>query len=182
MRDLFHLAWRYLAHQRVKTGILLLSITLIVYVPVGLRVLVAESAAELTARAQATPLLVGAKGSPLELVLSSLYFESDPPEPVPYAQVERIADTGFALAIPLYVRFHSRGRPIVGTSLDYFEHRGLTFAAGRQMAVLGECVVGARAAREAGVGPGERPLGARDAVNGHPQLFRAGARFDAIAG
>ena len=38
-------------------------------------------AKELTARAQATPLLVGAKGSPLELMLNSLYFESDtPPE------------------------------------------------------------------------------------------------------
>ena len=80
MRDVLFLAWRYLAHNRVKTAVLVGSIMLIVYLPVALRVLVRQSAAVLTARAEATPLLVGAKGSPLELALSSLYFESDTPE------------------------------------------------------------------------------------------------------
>ena len=105
MKDILYLAWRYLAHNRVKTAVLVGSIMLIVYLPVALRVLVKQSAAELTARAEATPLLVGAKGSPLELALSSLYFESDTPELTTYAEAERIADTGLAQAIPLYVRF-----------------------------------------------------------------------------
>ena len=48
------------------------------------------SKVELTARAQATPLLVGAKGSPLELVLNSLYFESDVPAAMPYAEADRV--------------------------------------------------------------------------------------------
>ena len=60
MKSLLYLAWRYLAHNRFKSAVLVLSITLIVYVPVGLRVLVGQSAAELTARAEATPLLIGA--------------------------------------------------------------------------------------------------------------------------
>ena len=66
MNGSIYLAWRYLAYHRFKTAILVLSITLIVYVPVGLRVLVSQSAEQLTARAGATPLLIGAKGSPLE--------------------------------------------------------------------------------------------------------------------
>ena len=77
MNGLVYLAWRYLAHNRIKTTILVLSIALIVFVPSGLRVLVGQSAEELTARADATPLLIGARGSPLELTLSSLYFEGD---------------------------------------------------------------------------------------------------------
>ena len=67
MTGLLYMAWRYLAYHRIKTMILVLSITLIAYLPIGLRVLVGQSAQQLTARAEATPLLVGVKGSPLEL-------------------------------------------------------------------------------------------------------------------
>ena len=51
MKDVLYLAWRYLSFHRVKTAILVTSIALIVYLPVGLNVLVGESARELTARA-----------------------------------------------------------------------------------------------------------------------------------
>ena len=59
MNGPLYLAWRYLLYHRVKTAILVTSIMLIVFLPVGLNVLVGQSAAELTARAEATPLLVG---------------------------------------------------------------------------------------------------------------------------
>ena len=74
MTDVLYLAWRYLAYHRVKTAVLVAAVAIIVYLPVGLNVIVSQSAKELTARAQATPLLIGAKGSSLELVLNSLYF------------------------------------------------------------------------------------------------------------
>lgn len=154
MKDVLFLAWRYLAHNRVKTVVLVSSIMLIVYLPVALRVLVRQSAAELTSRAEATPLLVGAKGSPLELSLSSLYFESDMPELTTYNEAQRVADSGLAQAIPLYVRFNVRAQPIVGTSIEYFDFRGLRFAQGRTMATLGECVLGAKAAERLGVRAG----------------------------
>ena len=67
MRDVLYLAWRYLSYHRLKTGILVTALTLILYLPVGLRVLVDQSSRQLTARAAATPLIVGARGSPLEL-------------------------------------------------------------------------------------------------------------------
>jgi len=162
--DTLYLAWRYLVYHRVKTAILVTSITLIVYLPVGLDVLVSQSAAQLTARAEATPLLVGAKGSPLELVLNSLYLESKAPETARYAQVDRIAESELAQPIPLYVRFHAREHPIVGTTLEYFEFRGLRFAAGRAMALLGECVVGARVAENLGVGPGDSVVSSPESV------------------
>lgn len=155
MRGLVYLAWRYLVHNRLKTAILVLSIALMVFVPSGLRVLVSRSAEELTARAEATPLLVGAKGSPLELVLGTLYFDGDAPQAIGYDQVERIAATGFALPIPIHARFHAQGMPIVGTTPEYYEHRGLEVASGRPVALLGECVIGAEAARASGLAPGD---------------------------
>ena len=164
MTGTLQLAWRYLAYHRFKTAILVLSITLILYLPVGLRVLVEQSAAQLTARAEATPLVVGAKGSPLELVLNTLYFGSDAPPSIRHAEQLRIAETGLARAIPVYTRFRARDRPIVGTTLDYFEFRGLRIAAGRQIALLGECVVGARAAELLGVGPGDHVISSPESV------------------
>ena len=164
MRDVIFLAWRYLAHNRVKTAVLVGSIMLIVYLPVALRVLVRQSAAELTARAEATPLLIGAKGSPLELALSSLYFESDTPELTTYAESERVAESRLAAAIPLYVRFKVRQQPIVGTSIEYLDFRGLRFADGRAMAMLGECVLGARAAEALDVGVGGTVISSPESV------------------
>jgi len=159
-----YLAWRYLAFHRLKTAILVTSITLILFLPVGLRVLVDQSSRQLTARAEATPLIVGTKGSPLELVLNTLYFGSDPPELTRYAEASRIADSGLARAIPMYVRFNARGHPIAGTSLDYFPFRGLRIETGRQMALLGECVLGARVARALGAGPGDHIISSPESV------------------
>ena len=164
MRDVLYLAWRYLAYNRGKTAVLVGSIMLVVYLPVTLRVLVARSAAELTARAEATPLLVGAKGSALELALNALYFEPAPPEPTTYAQFLRIQESGLARAIPLYAGFHARGHPIIGTTIEYFDFRGLSFEEGRAMAVLGECVVGATVARSLGIAPGDSVISSPESV------------------
>jgi len=164
VKDSLYLAWRYLAYHRIKTAILVTSITLIIFLPVGLRVLVNQSADQLTARAEATPLVVGARGSPLELVLNSLYFESDMPELMRHAQVTRIDTTGLALPIPLYVRFTARGFPIVGTTLEYFEFRAIGIAQGRNLTTLGDCVIGSRVAEALGVGPGESIISSPESV------------------
>ena len=144
MIETFYMAWRYLAFHKLKTCILVTSVGLIVYLPIGLRVLVDQSSRQLTARAQATPLVIGAKGSQLELVLNTLYFRSDYPEIQRYQESIRVSDS--RLAIPLYVRFHSQGHPIVGTTLEYFDFRALKVRSGRLPAVIGECVLGARVA------------------------------------
>ncbi len=155
MKGILYLAWRYLAYNRWKTTILVGSIMLIIYLPVGLNVVVEQSGEHLNARAQATPLIVGAKGSPLELTLNSLYFSLDTPELTTYGDASFIIESGLAEAIPMYVRFRSREQPIIGTSFEYFGFRGLELADGRMPAVLGETVVGAAAAEELGVGVGE---------------------------
>jgi putative ABC transport system permease protein len=159
-----YLAWRYLVFHKGKAAILVLSIALIAFLPAGLNVLVGESASQLRARAEATPLLLGAKGSPLELALSSLYFESRAPETFGFGEVERVRESGLADAIPLHVGLQAGGQPIVGTELAYFDWRGLELAAGRPMASLGECVLGAEAAEALGAGPGDAVVSSPESV------------------
>ena len=155
MTGALFLGCRYLLHHRFKTAVLLGAVTLMMFLPAATRLLVEDSAQALNARAAETPLLVGAKGSQLELVLSSLYFHAESPPEITYRVYEDVRDTDLALAIPLHARFQARGYPVVGTNLDYFEFRGLDLAEGRLVGLLGECVIGAGVARKLGIGAGD---------------------------
>ena len=155
MSDVLYLAWRYLAFHRLKTTLLIGAVTLAIYLPLGLGVLLEQSAGQLMGRAEATPLLVGSRGSQLELVLNSLYFRSQPPKVATYSEVDRIRETGLATAIPLFVRFRAREHTVVGTTIDYFEFRETGLAEGRFMATLGECVLGSETARSLNLKTGD---------------------------
>jgi len=145
----------YIAYNRIKTLVLVACVTLIAFLPLSLNLLLDESERQLMSRAANTPLVIGAKGSSLDLVMNTLYFDDDVPELIAMDASERVETAALALPIPMYVRFEARGNPIVGTTLDYFDFRGLKITKGRQMAVLGECVLGAKAAERLGLGPGD---------------------------
>lgn len=149
------MAWRYVLYHRGKTIVLVLCITLVAALPLSLRILVDRSEEQLLARAAGSPLVVGARGSALDLVLNALYFGDQRPEEVTQAVAQRVEATGLAQAIPVYNRFRARGVPIVGTTLDYFDLRDLEIAQGRALAVLGDCVLGAGAADRLALAPGD---------------------------
>ncbi|NNK38384.1 MAG: ABC transporter permease, partial [Xanthomonadales bacterium] len=158
------LGWKYLAHHRLKAVILVAAVTLMIFLPAATRLLVTDSAEALTARADRTPLLLGAAGSPLELVLNTLYFHPEQPPSLTHADFEALRSTGLARAIPLYTRFRSRGDPIVGTALEYFEFRDLSLADGRWMGILGECVIGAAVAAKRDLAVGDSVLSSPETV------------------
>ncbi len=155
MIDSLYLAWQYIKFNKFKTLILVASITLIAVLPLALEILLAESERQFLARAETTPLLIGAKGSALDLAMNSLYFDDEVPELMTMAAADRIEDTDLALPIPLYVRFQTRGHPIVGTTFDYFDFRQLTIAQGQTLTMLGDCVLGAKVAADLGLVPGD---------------------------
>jgi putative ABC transport system permease protein len=155
MIDSLYIAWKYIRFNKARTVTLIACITLIGFLPVSLELLLDESEQQLMSRAATTPLVVGAKGSSLDLVMNTLYFGDEVPELITMAASDRVMQTDLALPIPVYVRFRARGHPIVGTTLDYFEFRGLKVAEGQQMAVLGDCVVGAGAAEKLRLKPGD---------------------------
>jgi putative ABC transport system permease protein len=164
MSGALFLGWRYLAHHRFKSGILIASVTLMLFLPVATRVLVEDSAAALTVRATDTPLILGARGSELELVLNTLYFHAESPDEIENRALAEAQSTGFANFIPIHSRFHSQGSPIVGTSLEYFDFRGLNVAAGRQIGMLGECVIGANVAARHDFVPGDSLISSPETV------------------
>jgi putative ABC transport system permease protein len=153
--DSLYVAWRYVCFNKGKTAILVACITLITFLPLSLQILLGESERQLMSRAVSTPLVVGAKGSSLDLVMNTLYFANEVPETISLKAANRVEDTGLALPIPVYVRFQARGNPIVATTLDYFDFRGLKLSQGSQLAVLGDCVLGAKVAADLGLKEGD---------------------------
>jgi putative ABC transport system permease protein len=158
------LGWRYLAHHRFKSSILVASITLMLFLPAATRLLVEDSATALTARADNTPLILGALGSELELVLNALYFHAESPAEFDNRFFIEARSTEFATFIPIHSKFSAQGAPIVGTSLDYFDFRQLHVGRGRQLGLLGECIIGAHVAARLGLGPGDTLISSPESV------------------
>jgi len=149
-----HLAWRYIAHHRTRTALLALALGLTLALPLAVRVMMEIAQREYRARAGATPLVLGAKGSALELTLNALYFRRRGVEAIQARQMESLRESGLAKVIPLHIRYHAQEAPVVGTSLDYFAFRGLKVARGTMITRLGDCVLGSRLARRRGLHPG----------------------------
>lgn len=148
MTAALQLAWRYVARHRLQTLLLAGALGLILALPLSIRVLVREAESAMRSRAAATPQIVGARGSALDLLLTALYFKLQPLPTIPSGTLDEIRATGLGDAVPLHVRFHAQGAPIIGTELEYFPFRGLNLAEGKMIARLGDCVIGARLAAQ----------------------------------
>ena len=155
MIDTFYIAWKYIRYNKKKTFILVCCITIIAALPLALEVLLDESERQLALRAESSPLLIGAKGSALDLVMNNLYFGDEVPQTITMAAAEQVMDTGLAAPIPMFVRFKARNFPIVGTTLDYLDFRGLEIEQGGMFTMLGQCVIGSDVARELALEPGD---------------------------
>jgi len=172
MNAVFYMAWQYLRYYWIKTVVLVSSISVILFLPLGLQVIVQQGSAMLTERAESTPLLIGAKGSAVDLTLSAIYFKQPVLDPLPNREVFSVNQTGLALAIPLHMRFVAGDFRIVGTSLEYLQFRQVRLGQGRDFAILGECVLGATASKKLGLEPGDHilssPAGAFDVAGSYP--------------
>ncbi len=139
-------------------AILVAALGLTMYLPLATRWTIASFEQHAKMRAESTPLVIGAKGSRFSLVLHALYFRGEPLPAIQYAQLQRVEESDLANAIPLHGRFFARGVPIIGTTGRYFQFRQLTVEHGQGLQRLGDCVVGATAARRLEIRPGDRLL------------------------
>jgi len=115
-------------------------------------------------------LVVGAKGSPLQLVLAGVYHLDVPPGNVPFEALAQLrADPRVAQAIPLSLGDNLRGFRIVGTEPDFLALQGARLARGVPFAAPMQAVLGARVAESTGLGVGDRFTGAHGLSAGGPE-------------
>jgi putative ABC transport system permease protein len=104
--------------------------------------------------------VVGAKGSPLQLIMAGVFHIDVPPGNVPLEDVQQLAKHPLVKdVIPLALGDSFRGFRIVGTSPQYVRHYGATVAAGTLWREPMQAVAGAEVARTSGLTVGTRFVG-----------------------
>ncbi len=151
LRHAFFLARKHLGHHRGRTTLLCVALFLVGFLPIAIDRLVDAGEQALRARADSTPLVAGAAGSPIDLVLSAIYFREPPAATISQAEVDELRTDDLALVLPLVFGDRVKGSPLVGTDPDYLEFRGLRILSGRNFAMAGACVVGAAVAAREGI-------------------------------
>ncbi|MDP1655100.1 MAG: ABC transporter permease [Hylemonella sp.] len=105
--------------------------------------------------------VVGAKGSPMQLILAGVFHLDVPPGNIPLKAVQALAqDARVAQLIPLSLGDSVQGFRIVGTTPDYLRHYGVQLAQGKLWQAPMEVVLGVGAAQATGLQPGQAFAGA----------------------
>ena len=158
------LSWRYLWSRPLAAALnlLLLSLGLATITLVVLAAAQLDQAFERDL--EGIDLVVGAKGSPLQLILAGVFHIDTPTGNIPLQEVQALQQHPLvAQVIPLSLGDSHAGYRIVGTTPDYLVHYGATLAEGQPWQAPMEAVLGATVARHmARAGQGGTPLvGAR---------------------
>ncbi len=158
MRSAGYLAWKYTSAHRGRTLILIAALGLLLLLPVAVTLVIRSYDARMGARADATPVIIGAKGNRYDLLLQALLFRDGRTEDVPFGLVDKLeTDHAFdAYAIPLHARHTTKGAPVVGTDLDgYLAFRGLSLKRGGTPDLMGQAVLGHGVAQRLDIGVGD---------------------------
>lgn len=151
------LSLAYLKDRALNTALNILLLTLSVATLVILVLFSSQLSDRFARDAQGIDLVVGAKGSPLQLILSSIYQVDVPTGNIPLETVDMLrADPTVAQVIPLALGDSFRSYRIIGTEAAYVDHYAGRLAEGRMFNAPYEAVIGAQVARGTGAGLGQR--------------------------
>ena len=104
--------------------------------------------------------VVGAKGSPLQLILSGVFQIDTPTGNVPLADVQTLqANPQVAKLIPISMGDSFKGYRIIGTTPDYLSHYAGVMASGAMWREPMQAVLGAKVARDTGLRVGDSFVG-----------------------
>ena len=154
------LAWTYLWSRPLGAAlnILLLSLGL---ASITFLLLVSDQLNKAFERdLQGIDLVVGAKGSPMQLILSGVFHIDVPPGNVPLKAVQDLQNHPMvAQVIPISLGDNFQGFRIVGTSPEYIRHYQATLQQGQLWTKPMQVVLGATAASKLGLALGQTFVG-----------------------
>ena len=160
--NLASLSASYLRARPLQTTLSLLLLSLGVATIVLLLLVVNQLEERMHRDAAGIDLVVGAKGSPMQLMLSGIYHVDAPTGNIPLASAQALAKHRMVKkAMPLALGDSWRSHRIVGATHDYPAHYGARPAAGgRLWEKPMEAVLGAEVAARTGLGVGGTFVGA----------------------
>lgn len=155
--NIFKLVWKNITQQLGST---LLSILLTAF---GVAILIViyitgdTFEKQLANNSKNVDLVVGAKGSPMQLILSTLYHVDNPTGNIPLAEAAKIADNPLVqLATPVSLGDNYKGHRIVGTDHTFLEMYELSINEGKLWDKSFEAVIGAEVMRKQNLKIGDK--------------------------
>lgn len=153
--NLLLLVWSYLKAKPLNTLLNTLLLALGVAVIVVVLLFTRQLQDNIQSNARGIDLVVGAKGSPLQIILCNIFHIDFPTGNIPLAEAEQLARHRLVkTAIPLALGDSYEGYRIIGSPKAYAELYGAQLAEGNWYARDLEVVLGATVARLLGLKPG----------------------------
>ncbi|WP_199119514.1 FtsX-like permease family protein [Pedobacter sp. ASV28] len=156
----FNISWKNLWSKPLNAA---LNILLIAFGTGILTVLLLASTQiedKLEKNSKDIDLVVGAKGSPLQLILSSIYYIDFPTGNIPMKEAKALMRNPFVKrAVPLALGDNYNGVRIVGTDSNYISLYGLKIQSGRFWQADLEATIGANVAKAQNLKVGDTFLG-----------------------
>ena len=163
---LLRLAAQSAWNRRFVLALVVLSISLSTLLLLGIERVQRDLRDNFAQAVSGTDLIVGARGGPLQLLLSAVFHIGRSSNTIAYASAQAIArHRAVAWMVPIALGDSHRGFAVLGTSDDYFarfrygDAQALSFAQGRAFSGLGaerEAVIGAEVARSLGTALGQK--------------------------
>ncbi|MBL8335721.1 MAG: FtsX-like permease family protein [Rhodoferax sp.] len=169
MRQMLAIAWRYLWARPLAAALNLLLLTLGLG-SISFLLLVSSQIDQAFERDLAgIDVVVGAKGSPMQLILAGVFHIDVPPGNIALADVQELQkDARIARLIPISLGDTFRGFRIVGTTPAYAQHYGVTLTQGTLWSAPMQAVAGSQVAASTGLTVGARFIGSHGlGANGH---------------
>lgn len=145
----FALAWKNVTQQWGST---LLSIFLTAFgVAILLVIYISGDSFEkqLSNNSKNVDLVIGAKGSPLQLILSTLYHVDNPTGNIPLSEADKIAQNPFVqVAVPISLGDNFKGHRIIGTDTSFLSLYELAISEGKVWKKSFEIVIGQEVAQK----------------------------------
>ncbi len=162
------LSFAYLRHKALSTALTVTTFAAGVAMIVVLLLVNAQLQNEFSNNLKGIDLVVGAKGSPMQLILSSVFHLDIPTGNIPLEAAERLSKHPMVKeSIPLALGDNFRGYRIVGTTTAYPEHyQAKLKAGGRYWKKEMEAVLGAEVAGRSGLKPGDTFAGSHGLTSG----------------
>ena len=154
--NLLTLSWKYLSFRPLSTGLNAILLAFGLAIITVLLLVQHQFEQKMTRDAAGIDLVVGAKGSPLQLILASVYHIDFPTGNIKMEEAQRISRNRLVKqVIPLAMGDNMQGFRIVGTNHDYLSLYEVSFAAGKAWEFPFEVTLGASAAQALGLKLGD---------------------------
>lgn len=156
--NLFTIAWKSIRQRALASALTSLSVALGVALMVMVLVINGTVTRMFSQSATGYHLIVGAKGSPMQLVLNTIYFMDRPIENLPFKYYQQLKKNSAVLhAIPFNLGDTTADGKfrIIGTIPEYFDveyvpGKNFRFQSGKVLETGFDAVIGARVARAYG--------------------------------